>query len=411
MSSRGRALIIGGSVGGLLAGHLLRSIGWDVLVFERATDDLTARGAGLGISEELLEIMRRIGVRFDRSMAVEILSFACLDQSGEVTHEIPRLQGSSAWGRVYRPLRAEFPAEFYRAGASLDRVEQDERSVTAVFSDGARETGDLLIAADGIHSTVRRQFLPAVEPLYAGYVAWRGVVEESGIPPADHAVIFHRLCYCLPEGELALSMPIPGLDEDTRPGHCRYYFIWYRPASYRAMLDLCTDVTGKQHGVAIPPPLIRPELVRELKETARALLPPQVAAVVARTAQPLLQPIFDLEAPRFVFGRVALLGDAATVARPHVAGGVTKAALDAQGLADALEADGDLSAALARYETERRDFDGKLVAYARYLGAYLEGQLKPPAERSAVERHRDPDKLMREYAAPTLLRNPDLAKL
>ena len=119
--------------------------------------------------------------------------------------------------------------------------------------------------------------------------------------------------------------------------------------------------------MAIPPPLIRHEFIRELKATAETVLPPEMASVVARTEQPLLQAIFDLESPQLVFGRVVILGDAAFVARPHVVAGTTKAALDAQCLAEALVAAGnDVERALAHYDTERRLFGRSLVARARH---------------------------------------------
>ena len=60
MAARPHALVIGGSVGGLMAASLLRSIDWDVTVFERTVGDLSGRGAGLGISAELLDVMKRI---------------------------------------------------------------------------------------------------------------------------------------------------------------------------------------------------------------------------------------------------------------------------------------------------------------------------------------------------------------
>ena len=66
MSGQPRALVIGGSVGGLFAAHMLRSIGWDVVVFERSGDDLARRGAGIGASDAMFAVMRRIGVPFDR---------------------------------------------------------------------------------------------------------------------------------------------------------------------------------------------------------------------------------------------------------------------------------------------------------------------------------------------------------
>jgi 2-polyprenyl-6-methoxyphenol hydroxylase-like FAD-dependent oxidoreductase len=89
-----------------------------------------------------------------------------------------------------------------------------------------------------------------------------------------------------------------------------------------------------------------------------------------------------------VFGRVALVGDAAFVARPHVGTGVTKAALDAQTLTDAIAAaEGDLPTALAAYESVRQPAGAQLVARGRYLGSY-------------VDRHERPvERLLREYGA------------
>ena len=93
-------------------------------------------------------------------------------------------------------------------------------------------------------------------------------------------------------------------------------------------------------------------------------------------------------------GRVALLGDAAFVARPHVAAGITKAALDAAALAEELGASpGDISSALARYEAKRLSFGRALVDYSRKLGA---ASLAPDAIR-------DPERVMREYGAPHLV--------
>jgi len=259
---------------------------------------------------------------------------------------------------------------------------------------------------------VRRQLMPEVEPRYAGYVAWRGIMEERDIPPALHRNFFNKLTYSFPEGEMALAMPVPGQGDDMRPGNRRYYFIWYRPMEATALRDLATDASGVFHGTAIPPPLIRPEFVREIKARAGALFAPDLAAVIGRTAQPLLQPIFDLEAPRLVVGRVVLLGDAAFAARPHVAAGTTKAALDAACLVDALGAPGrSMDTALARYEQLQLEFGRRLVAHARYLGAYLEGQLKPLADRRGDELHRDPERLMRDYGAPHLVHDLDAQEL
>jgi 2-polyprenyl-6-methoxyphenol hydroxylase-like FAD-dependent oxidoreductase len=264
----------------------------------------------------------------------------------------------------------------------------------AHFADGGTEAGDLLVACDGASSTVRRQFLSEVEPRYAGYVAWRCLVEEQLLSPDAHALLSDALAYSFPPGEMSLSMPIPGRGDDVRPGHRSYYVIWYRPVRSDQLHDLMTDQSGRDHGLAIPPPLIRADVIAAMRRDAVALLPPMIADVIARTEQPLLQAITDLEAPRMAFGRVALLGDAAFVARPHVAAGITKAALDAAALAEELGASpGDISSAFARYEAKRLTFGRALVDYSRKLGA---ASLAPDGSR-------DPQRVMREYGAPHLV--------
>ena len=410
MKSGSHALVIGGSVGGLLATSFLRQIGWKVTVFERTEGDLTGRGAGLGMSEELMQALRRIGAPFEPSMGTVHEGYAWIDADGRVVHEFSRPTAGSTWARVYRPLRDIVPDDIYRQGMALSRVEQDARSVTAIFTDGARVNADLLVAADGVFSTVRRQLAPAVEPRYAGYVAWRGLVEERDLPKATLQAVQGRIAFCFPEGEMLLSMPVPSPGEDMRPGHRRVYFIWYRPADAELLSDLFTDATGRHHGVSIPPPLIRSDHVAEMKAHAQDVLPPQIVAVVHGVAQPLLQAITDMESDQLAFGRVAIMGDAAFIARPHSAAGVTKAALDAQTLADSLvAAQHDGASALAAYESARLDFGRRLVAHARYLGAYLEGRIKPPMDRRGHERERDPRQIMHDYGAPNLLHDVDTA--
>ena len=393
-----RALVIGGSVGGLFAACLLREIGWDVAVFEKSAGDLSGRGAGLGLSSELFAVMRRAGAEMNPAIGVPCTWLLRLDRGGAVLSRIERRWTAGIWSRVYQPLRAAVPDAIIFPGRAIERVTQDGARVVAHFAGGGTEAGDLLVACDGALSTVRRQFLPEVEPRYAGYVAWRCLVEEQLLSADAHAVLSDALAYSFPPGEMSLSMPIPGRGDDVRPGHRGYYVIWYRPARGDQLRDLMTDQSGRDHGqdhkLAIPPPLIRADVIAAMRRDAVALLPPMVADVMARTEQPLLQAITDLEAPRLVFGRVALLGDAAFVARPHVAAGITKAALDAAALAEELGASpGDISGALARYEAKRLTFGRALVEYSRKLGA---ASLAPDGIR-------DPERVMREYGAPHLV--------
>ncbi|HUZ72662.1 MAG TPA: hypothetical protein VMU87_06735 [Stellaceae bacterium] len=400
---RQRALVIGGSLGGLFAAHLLRAIGWEAVVFERIADDLASRGVGIGTHDALGDVMRRIGLAVDDTMGVAVRSAICLDRAGRITHEMPIFRVMSAC----RPLKDALPAQFYRPGKTLTRIEQDAGSITAIFADGTRETGDLLIGADGIRSTVREQVRPDSQPCYAGYVAWRAVAEEAELSD-QFRPIFQRYSFCLPEGEMVLAYPVPGRDGDTRPGRRGYNVVWYRPVDFTTTLPaMCTDVTGRCHGVAIPPPLIRAEVVAAAREAAMALLAPAIAEIVLRTAQPFFQAIFDFETPQMAFGRVVLLGDAAFVARPHVGAGVTKAAVDAVALADAIAAAPDLAAALERYAALQMGLGSAIVARGRRMGAYLGARLKPPDMRGADERTRNTFAVMREHSAKIKFIRPD----
>jgi 2-polyprenyl-6-methoxyphenol hydroxylase-like FAD-dependent oxidoreductase len=398
-----RALVIGGSIAGLFAANALRRIGWDATVFERAGEPLAGRGAGIGTHSELIAALRRLGVPVDETVGVRVSERICLDRNGRVTHRLPVPQLQSSWGRIYSLLREALPATSYRPGMSLERFEQDALGVTALFSDGTRERGDLLVGADGIRSTVREVLWPHIQPRYAGYVAWRGLVDETAFPPEIHEQLFHQYAMCLPEGEMMLTYPVPGRDNDTRRGRRCYNLMWYRPTDYhRTLPELCTDATGRCHGASIPPPLLRPEIAARVRADARALLAPQIAALMELVEPLFFQAIFDLESPRMGLGRVALAGDAAFVARPHVGVGVTKAALDAEALARELDATADIEAALDAYDRRRRPFATWLVARGRSLGAYIEARLKPPAERTDAERQPPPEFLMREIGAISL---------
>src|ERR1700693_253615 len=198
---RRRALIIGGSLGGLFAAHLLRAAGWDVEVFERIGDDLAGRGAGLGTHDALRDTMGRIGLDVATPLGVATHAYVCRDRSGRAIHEIKLERVMSAWARLYRPLKDALPQANYHPGMALARVETDAGGATAVFADGTRMSGDLLVGADGGRSTVRAQFLPDVKPEYAGYVAWRALVPETDLAPATRDALSEHLTFCIPDGE------------------------------------------------------------------------------------------------------------------------------------------------------------------------------------------------------------------
>ncbi len=391
-----RALVIGGSMSGLLAGIMLNRRGWNVDIFERVGSELAGRGAGIVAQGELIARMNAMGLN-TRHLGVAITTRRILDRTGRVTATIECPQVLTAWERVYRVLRDAFAPERYHRGVGLTAFEQTGQGVVAHLSDGSTAEAAVLIGADGLRSTVRQQCLPDVLPLYAGYVAWRALLPESAIPPAIHRELFEMMVFCLPPGEQCLGYPVAGPDNELRVGQRRYNVVWYRPAEEDTELRwLLTDDSGVTHSISIPPPLIRRDPIAAMRAAAERLLAPQFREIVRLIDEPMLQPIYDLESPRLALGRVAIVGDAAFVARPHVAAGVSKAADDAAALAEALDGD-DVEAALRRFETQRLPENKKIIERARHLGAYLQAT-QTAEERTRSARHGIPEAVLAETA-------------
>jgi 2-polyprenyl-6-methoxyphenol hydroxylase-like FAD-dependent oxidoreductase len=381
---------------GLFAGLMLRRHGFTVDIYERVESELAGRGAGIVAQPVVAKTLRSLGLGTD-GLGVEMTTRKILDASGALLCEIECPQTLTAWERLYRILRDGFPAEHYHRGVGLKSFEQGEGSVSAHFSDGRSTTADMLVGADGIRSTVRTQLLPQLAPLYAGYVAWRALLPERAIPRAIHRELFMFMTFCLPPGEQFLGYPVAGADNDLRPGHRRYNVVWYRPAEQTSELQrLLTDESGVTHAISIPPPLIRRKAIENMRAAAERLVAPQFRAIARLMDEPVLQPIYDLETPRMAFGRVAVIGDAAFVARPHVAAGVSKAVDDAAALTEAL-ANSEVEPALKQFEAQRLPVGRRIIERARHLGAYLQAT-RTQEEQTRSDRHSNAEAVIRETA-------------
>jgi 2-polyprenyl-6-methoxyphenol hydroxylase-like FAD-dependent oxidoreductase len=387
-----RILLVGGSLGGLMAANLLHRAGHDVLVLERSARSLEGRGAGIVTHAGLLTALRQCGAKLDDTLGVPVASRVVLEASGQVQCRWPYPQLLTSWGRLYSLLRAALPAAKYRLGAAVSAVDSSPSGVVARLPDGETLPADLLIACDGVRSAVRAQLAPEVQPAYAGYVAWRGVCDEASLSRHTRETLFEHFGFGLPDGEQMIGYPVAGEGNRTDPGHRRWNFVWYRPAAEgKPLAELMTDADGQHHAEGIPPNQVSWRQIAAMRQAAQQRLAPQFAELVEKTAQPFLQPIHDLVSTRMAFGRVALLGDAAFVARPHVGMGVTKAGDDAMALAQCIATVGATPEALLHYEALRSAPSAAVVERGRQLGAYLEARQHGHAQR-------DPQAVMRQTA-------------
>ena len=407
-----RFLIVGGSLGGLLAANVLARAGHHVTLLEKAAGSLDGRGAGIVTHRPLIDALRAAGATVDDTLGVAVQRRVALDSDGHCMATTDCSQVLTSWSRLYALLRAVLPAGCGAGGQALLRVEQHATGVEAVLADGQRLEADLLIASDGIRSTVRGQVAPDVQPQYAGYLAWRGVCDEGVLSRHTRDTLFGYFAFGLPDGEQIIGYPVAGPGNSTQPGARRYNFVWYRPADEAVTLKrLMTDADGLHHPGGIAPQQVNWREITAMREAGRRLLAPQWAEVLEKTAQPFLQPIFDLSSHQLAFGRVALMGDAAFVARPHVGMGVTKAGEDALALAESVARHGATPAALQAYEAMRLAPGQAVVERGRRLGAYLQAralEAGQPARGSSAP-PRDVLSVLRETAIDLSLQAAETA--
>ena len=190
-----KALVIGGSLGGLFAATALRAIGWQVDIFERSPAALDSRGGGIVLQADVLHHLRYAGIKPANALGVRSHDRLYLDRAGSVVHKEPMPQTQTSWNTLYNALFTAFPAEHYHRGKTLVDLTQNAQRVTAIFEDGSRADGDLLIGADGAGSTVRNVVLPGTGYTYSGYVVWRGLVDEARLPDFAKAQLYEDFVF------------------------------------------------------------------------------------------------------------------------------------------------------------------------------------------------------------------------
>jgi len=362
--------VVGGSMGGLTTALLLRDLGHDVDVFERATGELTGFGAGIVAHEVSTRYFVQRSSSWLAQTTVHVPSHRLLDGSGALLWDYPVAYRFVSWGSLYRALLSEFGRERYHQGAALVGFSQDGDGVDLRFASGQKSRYDLLVLADGLLSTGRQRLFPGVEPVYSGYVAWRGTVAERDIPARVLQQIDDTITYVLIPNSHILVYPIPGGDNRVDRGYRSWNFVWYRNVDKGAALDeLMTDRDGYPHSASLRPGRVQDRYVHELKEHAMAALPQEAATIVTATEHPFIQAVMDVESPAMALGRVCILGDAAFVARPHAAAGTAKAAENAWTLAEAIATvQGDLPDVLQSWSAQQTALGSSLVARSRHMG-------------------------------------------
>lgn len=363
-----RVVIAGAGIGGLTAALMLHARGIPCVVYEAARE---VREIGVGINVlphairelaalDLLPVLDRVGIRtrtltYLTKHGQEVWSEPRGLHAG---HDVP--QFSIHRGRLQKVIldaaRARIGAGAIRTGRRLAGFVQSDAGVTAQFADavegGAGETvrAEVLICADGIHSAGRRVFYPDEgAPSWQGVVMWRGAADWPVWKDGESMAIGGGL-----GGKFVLYPIAP-------------------PADGRQLTNWVVNVRIKDPATSTPPPdswSRQAPLSAVLPHAVRFHVPGMdIGGLVRATPAIYEYPMADRDPlPRWTFGRVTLLGDAAHPMYPVGSNGASQAILDARCLADALARGEHPRAALWTYEKTRLPQTAEIVQTNRVGG-------------------------------------------
>ncbi|MFO1320643.1 MAG: flavin-dependent oxidoreductase [Burkholderiales bacterium] len=382
-------LIIGGGIGGLVTALCLHRVGVPVRVFESARE-VRPLGVGINLLPHAVRVLRELGLESGlAATAIETAELVYVNKFGQHIWREPRgiaagyavPQYSIHRGELqmilYRAALDRLPAGTIRTGATLARFEENDAGVTAHFVD--RENGDAaftatgpaMIAADGIHSTVRRTFYPDEgEPRFSGRILWRATTETTPV------LTGRSMVWAGHDRQKFVSYPI----SEARRREGRTLMNWI--AELRVPLD------------STPP---RSDWNRRVDK--RVFREPfahwhfgwlDVPALIDGADAIFEFPMVDRDPlPSWTRGRVTLLGDAAHPMYPVGSNGASQAILDAAELAERFKAGGALDAVLADYERVRRPATAAIVLANRVGGPDRVLQLAEERAPDGFERIED----------------------
>ena len=328
-------VIVGASYAGLCAAAAFRANGWRATVIERSREALRT-GGGVVVQPRMAEYLEAHSLASPGVSSVPAKMRMLYQSDGTILYLPETARSYTAWDVLLREFESLVGSDNIQRGRVLESIGVSNDGACAILDDGNRIECDLLVGADGVGSRMRQILLPGSGSTYAGYVAWRGIVDERDLPPETGEKRRGTFWSFTGDETNIVAYEIPGSDGSVERGRRRVNWVWYRNVDEGEDLDrLLAGKSGERRRSSLPRGEVAQETVAGLRRTAIDLLPEDFATIVDRTREPFAQAILDYQAPQLFFDRSVLIGDAASLVRPHLGTGSAKAVDDAVSLADA----------------------------------------------------------------------------
>ncbi|KUJ16155.1 FAD/NAD(P)-binding domain-containing protein [Mollisia scopiformis] len=375
-------VVVGGSLAGLLHAIIFKHLGHKVHVLEKSSQStLQSQAAGLGAGPEVRKLIDEY-IKTDKPYATTSSLLEIVNSQGDIINSIPtgEVIYLTTWSLLYNMLKAHLlgdrttPPATYETEKTVRDVNYDGNKVTVTYSD--TNTGisnvlqaDLVIAADGAHSSVRATVLPDVHPKYAGYVTWRGAVPEASVSEASREVLENRVIIFRTEKGYTISYHVPSESGSIAAGEHQFIWIWYEMLEENSeeFRETFTDITGVTRLTTVPRGKMNPT-VWVKRQASGATLSAPFAELLSKTSDPFVSAIRDFVSPKAVIydGKLLLVGDAFALFRPHLGASTNQAAKQADGLVDVFMGKGNL----AEWEKASVEYATRTSATSNALGEY-----------------------------------------
>jgi len=324
MKEKVSCIIVGGSIAGCVTAILLSRLGMKVTILERSSGELKGKGAGITLPIPLVNKCIELNL-FDNDipyLSIEARAFfrkSLQTHKAEKIWEQPLKAFTLNWIDVYRNLRKRLDLVDFRSSVEITKIQKkyDGRYYLETASKMYFDA-DIVIGADGVESIVRKQLLPENVETYVGYIAWRGVLENTSLQ-LDQQIPY----YVFPGGHI-LFYRIPA-DGYESTGKTLLNWVMYEVTPTDILSSRLTDYKNIRHTRSIPPKALHEEQRQYLQNFANHQLPPMIAEIIRNTPHPFIQAVFDAQIQLYEDKQVIFMGDAATTLRPHSGSGVMKA--------------------------------------------------------------------------------------